>query len=99
MLFDRIGRRLRITPGGACFLQYAQVICGLGIAVLPYRMIQGALERGLVVTISAEGMDFRRSFSIIYHRSKHLTQAAEAFLELCRNYELDYPLPKYTGLL
>ncbi len=103
-VFDQaaVGAGLSVTPIWEATSTTAlvnAVICGLGIAVLPYRMIQGALERGLVVTVSAEGMDFRRNFSIIYHRSKHLTQAAEAFLELCRNYELDYPLPKYTGLL
>lgn len=75
------------------------VINGLGIAVLPHRMIQGALERGLVVTIGAEGMDFRRSFYIIYHQDKYVTPTAQAFLELCRNYEMDYPIPKYNGLI
>ena len=74
------------------------VISGLGIAVVPHRMIQGALERGLVVTLGAEGMDFRRNFYIIYHKDKYLTSAARAFLDLCRSYELDYPLPKYSGL-
>lgn len=72
------------------------VINGLGIAVLPQRMIQGALERGLVVTLGVEGMDFRRSFSIIYHKDKYLTPAAKEFLDLCRNYEMDYPLPQYN---
>lgn len=74
------------------------VINDLGIAVLPHRMIQGALERGLVVTLGVEWLDFRRSFRILYHKDKYLTPSAQAFLELCRNYELDYPLPKYNGL-
>ena len=75
------------------------VISGLGIAVVPHRMIQGALQHGLVVTVGVEGMDFRRSFFIIYHKDKYLTPAAKAFLDLCRNYEMDYPLPQYNGLL
>lgn len=74
-------------------------IHGLGIAVLPHRMVQGPLERGLIVTLSADGMDFRRSFYIIYHKDKFLTPSAKAFLDLCRNYEMDYPLQKYSGLL
>ncbi len=74
------------------------VINGLGIAVLPHRMIQGPLERGLVVTIGAEGMDFRRSFHILHHKDKYLTRSANVFLDLCRNYEMDYPLPQYNGL-
>ena len=73
-------------------------INGLGIAVLPHRMIQGALERGLVVTLGADCMDFRRSFYIIHHKDKYLTPTANAFLDLCRSYEMDYPLPQYSGL-
>ena len=74
------------------------VISGLGISVLPHRMIIGPLERGLIVTIQVKGLDFNRSFRIIYHRQKYLTSAAQAFIDLCRNYELDYPLPKYNAL-
>ena len=74
------------------------VINGLGIAVLPHRMIQGPLERGLIITIGAEGMDFRRNFYIVYHKDKYLTESAKVFMDICRTYELDYPLPKYNGL-
>lgn len=74
------------------------VINGLGIAVLPYRMIIGPLKRGLIVAASVEGLSFKRKYQIIYHREKHLTSSALAFIELCRNYEMDYPLPRYNGL-
>ena len=74
------------------------VINGLGIAVLPHRMIQGPLERGLIITIGGEGMDFRRNFYIVYHKDKYLTESAKVFMDICRTYELDYPLPKYNGL-
>lgn len=74
------------------------VINGLGIAVLPYRMIIGPLERGLIVSASVEGLSFKRTYQIIYHREKYLTSSAKAFIDLCRNYEMDYPLPRYNGL-
>lgn len=74
------------------------VINGLGIAVLPYRMVDGPLERGLVVSVSVEGLSFSRRYQIIYHREKYLTSSARAFIDLCRNYEMDYPLPRYNGL-
>lgn len=74
------------------------VINGLGITVLPHRMIVGPLERGLVVTVNVKGLDFRRKFHIIYHREKFLTSSAKAFIDLCLNYEIDYPLPHYNGL-
>ena len=74
------------------------VINGLGIAVLPHRMVTGPLERGLITAVRVEGMDFLRRFHIIYHKEKFLTTSAKAFIDLCRNYETDYPLPRYSGL-
>ena len=74
------------------------VISGLGVAVLPHRMVVGPIERGLVNAVTVEGLEFKRRFHIIYHREKYLTAAARAFLDLCRNYEMDYPLPRYNGL-
>lgn len=71
------------------------VIAGLGIAVLPHRMVARLIESGLVVAVSVNGLDFSRRFRIIYHREKYLTFSAKAFLDLCRSYEMDYPLPRY----
>ena len=60
------------------------VINGLGIAVLPYRMVLDSLARGVMVTVSVDGLDFKRRFKIIYHKEKHLTNSAKRFLELCQ---------------
>ena len=74
------------------------VISGLGISVLPARMIRGAAERGLVTVVRVNGLDFTRWFRIAYHRDKYLTPLAAEFMALVRSYELDYPDPQYTGL-
>ena len=74
------------------------VINGLGVAVLPWRMVLTPLKRGLVVAVQVDGLEFLRKFHIVYHREKFLTASAKAFLQLCRTYELDYPLPHYNGL-
>ena len=74
------------------------VICGLGIAVVPYRMVLGPLERGLVTAVRVEGLSFSRRFRIACHRDKYITPLASAFMDLCRNYEMDYPMPRYSGL-
>lgn len=74
------------------------VISGLGIAVLPYRLVLGAIQRGLVVPVRVQDLTFQRRFHIITHRSKFLTTSSKAFLDLCRNYEMDYPVPEYHGL-
>ena len=42
------------------------VINGLGITVLPYRMVIGPLEHGLIVSASVEGLSFKRKYQIIY---------------------------------
>lgn len=74
------------------------VIQGLGVAVLPRRMLLGPLERGLIASFEVEGMDMNRKFLIAYHKNKFLTRSARELIELCKNYELDYPAPKYNGL-
>ncbi len=74
------------------------VINGIGVSVVPYRMIVGPMERGLVVAVKVKGLSFRRKFHIVYHKEKFLTTSAKAFIDLCRNYEMDYPLPRYNGL-
>jgi DNA-binding transcriptional LysR family regulator len=70
----------------------------IGIAVLPQRMVLGPLERGLVIPVQVEGLRFCRRFYIVYHKDKFLSPLAKDFLELCRNYEMDYPMPQYNGL-
>lgn len=74
------------------------VINGLGIAVLPHRMILPALRQGLICAVKVDGLSFSRNFHIIHHKDKFLTTSAKQFIALCRNYENDYPLPCYNGL-
>ena len=101
--FERVAEQagLAVTPTWEASSTTAlvnAVIAGLGIAVLPYRMVLGPLEREMVRAVRVEGLDFRRKFRIVYHKDKHLGPTAARFLELCRNYELDYPIPPYNGL-
>lgn len=74
------------------------VINDFGISVLPHRMIISPLEQKRVITITVDGLDFRRNFYIIHHKNKYLTNSAKMFIDICRNYEIDYPLPTYQGL-
>ena len=70
---------------------------GLGIAVLPERMILGPLQRKQVIHIEIEGMDFTRTFNMIYHKNKFLFPALQHFMELCKEHSLD-AAPFYNGL-
>lgn len=74
------------------------VISGLGIAVLPYRMVSAPLERGLVSAVTVEGLEFHRKFRIVYHRDKFLTAQARDFIALCRNFEETASQHQYPGL-
>ena len=74
------------------------VINGLGISVLPHRMIIPALQQGLIITVGVQELSFRRDFCVIYHRDKFLTSSAKKMISVCKHYEDDFPLPKYSGL-
>lgn len=74
------------------------VIHGLGIAVVPRRMVSGPLEKKMVYALNVEGIEFKRCFFIVHHKDKLLTRTFQEFIELCKCYELDYPFPKYNGL-
>ena len=54
---------------------------GLGVAVIPKRMTDG--HPGLR-EITIDGIRFRRKYKIVYHKHKYLTNAARAFIALCR---------------
>lgn len=66
-------------------------IHGLGIAVLPGRMVVDELEKGEVVSFLVKGMDLRRRFKIVYHKNKFLSSSARIFIQLCRQYAAKAP--------
>lgn len=102
-VFDRMMENagIHITPAWEAMSTTAlvhAVINNLGISVLPNRMILPVLRQGRIYTVGVEDLVFRRSFNIIHHKDKYLTGSAKTFIDLCRNYESDYPLPEYSGL-
>ena len=102
-VFNRVVEQagIHITPVWEAMSTTALVnaaINGLGIAVLPHRMILPALRQGLICTVKVEGLSFSRNFHIIHHKDKFLTTSAKRFITLCRDFETDYPLPCYNVL-
>ena len=61
------------------------VISGIGISILPHRMIADAIQQSQVIAVTVKGLEFKRKFNIIYHQKKFLTAAARSFIELCRS--------------
>ena len=88
-VFDRVTAQagIHITPAWEAMSTSTLInaaITGLGIAVLPSRMIQPALDSGQIITVNVEGLDFRRSFYIIHHKDKFLMPSARKFISLCK---------------
>ena len=57
------------------------VAAGLGVSVLPYRLVERDLAEGRLRSVKIEGVEFNRYFYLIYHKDKHLSESALAFLE------------------
>lgn len=77
---------LSITPAWEAMSTTALVNAvksGLGIAVLPRRMVKSAYEKGLIDMVEVEGLSFKRSFSVIHHKDKYLSVSARRFIDLC----------------
>ena len=60
------------------------VAAGLGVALLPDRLVRGAAEQGRVRICAIEDAELKRTYSIVHHRHKYITPAARRFMELCR---------------
>ena len=89
-VFDRemAGFGIVITPVWEAMSTTALInaaAAGLGIAVLPHRLVQDAVESGAVKIINAEGPDFSRNYYIIYHKDKFLTDPAKKFMNVCKS--------------
>lgn len=88
-VFDQVTARagLHIVPAWEAMSTSTLInaaVTGLGIAVLPERMIQPALKSGKIITVNVENLDFRRSFYIIRHKDKFLMSSANKFISLCK---------------
>ena len=57
---------------------------GLGVALLPERLVRGDIAAGRVGTRAVEDEPFVRGNYLVRHRSKFLTPGAQEFLALCR---------------
>jgi DNA-binding transcriptional LysR family regulator len=60
------------------------VQANLGISVLPYLLVKDSLDRKEISQFWVKGIRFQRSFSVIHHRNKFLTESAKDFIALCR---------------
>ncbi len=62
------------------------LLAGLGVSVLSRHNLRLELETGRLVTLDVQGFPLQRTWYAVHHRGKHLSRAAQAFVEfLCDN--------------
>lgn len=63
------------------------IIKGLGISILPFKLVEEYLESGEVITKPILGESFERESSIVWHKNKMLSKSALEFIDLCKKIE------------
>lgn len=58
------------------------VSCGIGVSVLPYRLVKRDLDEHHLVRVKIKNIEFKRTFNVIYHKDKHLSNSALAFINM-----------------
>jgi DNA-binding transcriptional LysR family regulator len=61
-------------------------INGIGIAVISQRLVENELKAADLWAIKVNNLDFKRKFSVIYHKNKYLTAATKTFFDLCHTF-------------
>lgn len=59
------------------------VSSGIGVSVLPYKLVKHDLDSHRLVKVKIHDIEFKRNFHIIYHKDKHLSNSALAFIDMC----------------
>ena len=88
-LFDSVARSHNLTAEPMWESVNTQalieaVAMGLGVSVLPWRLVQDSVGRGLLQVVPVQDAVFRRDFNILYHPDKYQTKPARDFLALCQ---------------
>ena len=60
------------------------VSLGLGISVLPKRLVENDVNEGRVSRVFVEDFELKRKFFIIHHTNKYITKAIKEFISICR---------------
>lgn len=60
---------------------------GLGVSVLPLKLVRRELDARRLITVTIRGIHFNRNFNIIYHKDKHLSGPARSFIRICKGFK------------
>ena len=76
----RVAVRSYMELGANDAIKHA-VMAGLGVAVLPRLSLRSELQLGQLVELPVEGFPLRRSWCVVYPKSKYPTPAMSAFVD------------------
>lgn len=62
---------------------------GLGISILPKKMLKDQLEQHKVFSFSIEGIDLSRQYHLIYQKKRFITESVEKFISLVKNWQIE----------
>lgn len=62
------------------------VSAGLGISILPKRMLEHQLQMHQLFPFQIEGMNFTRHYYLIYHKNKYLSPVIKEFFEMTQDF-------------
>ena len=74
--------------GNGCVTDAA--LAGMGIAVLPEKLIEDHRRHGELVRLEAEGLDLEINYYVVCHKDKELSRSAAEFVEMCHELEREY---------
>ena len=60
---------------------------GIGISILPKKMLQEQLEHHKIFSFSIEGVDLSRNYYVIYQKKRFMTVPVENFLSLVQSWQ------------
>lgn len=82
--------KLRIDPETVMEIENPESVkkavqSGLGIAFISAFAAETELKAGTLVAVNIRNLGMRRELKIVYRKDKHLSRAAQAFIEIARN--------------
>jgi LysR family transcriptional regulator, transcriptional activator of the cysJI operon len=83
-------RKLRIEPEAVMEIENPESVkkavqSGLGIAFISAFAVETELKARTLLTVNIRNLEIRRELKIVYRKDKHLSRAAQAFIEIARN--------------
>lgn len=61
------------------------VIAGLGVSVISRLAVRHELEQGRLCKVTIDDLVFRRSFSIVHHKNKYMSEEIKNIIKVCQS--------------